>query len=432
MGKLRAAEINGQTSAAVSRPIHSDEEIKISRKLPFIPVTLRNGITIKALVDTNTSNSSVNPKVLGDMMDEDVKFESVDKTIYTRVGEDIRVKETAELTLSVANNPSVQHNFDVVDFPTADMILGYDFVKNKKAVLNFERGSLSLKIGNVQAEVEEGSKTDFVTAEENIFRGPVDNDLSKNTGNIVDEEEGSMVTPVMGEKTTPRDCIGKDAECQTEGLEESLRIEEKEKVEERYTDGKTDRLMQDAQSQTVNEEESLLLEKQASQNEREEMSTQECLQEEIIEHSQEEHVTKDALGQTEKLWAPELEGEETTTTKHVVEEALKPLSKEKEELTPLPETMDKNKENRQNTLTNFLYWVLSFIVLFIEVIFWTEIKTEPTDEKYGFPNCAHKQEKVTASRDKETATRYPSWLGKNFKYRRKLIWDTQPQYTKSE
>ena len=190
--------------------------------------------------------------------------------------------------------------------------------------------------------------------------------------------------------------------------------------------------MQDAQSQTVDEEESLLLEKQAAQKEREEMSTQKCLESETMKHSQEEQVLKDALGQTEKLWAPELEDKETTTTKHVVEGALKPLSKEKEELAPLPETVDKNKENRQNALTDCLYWILSFVVLFFEVIFGTEIKTKPTDERYGFPNCVLKQDKVTASRTKETATKYPTWLKKNFKYRRKLMWDTQLQDTKSE
>ena len=153
------AEFHGQSSAEISRPAQSNEEPKNSRNLPFVPVKLCNGIVIKALVDTNSTNSSINPKIVNDMRDEDVKILSTDKTIHMRDGKTTSVNETAELTLTVDNNPAVQHNFNVVNVPLADMVLGYDFIEDKKAMMKFGRGGLSLELKNVQTKMEKEVKT---------------------------------------------------------------------------------------------------------------------------------------------------------------------------------------------------------------------------------------------------------------------------------
>ena len=94
--------------------------------------------------------------------------------------------------------------------------------------------------------------------------------------------------------------------------------------------------------------------------------------------------------------------------------------------------MQENRENKQNILTDLVYLVLSYIILFLQMVFFGGLKTNSTDKQPSLSHFTLNQKNVEVGVGKETATKYPTYLQKNFKYRRKLILDIQLQNTKSE
>ena len=188
-----------------------------------VPVRLSNGTTIRALVDTGTANSSVNPRVVDNLMGkEEVKLLPVNKTLHRRDGNTLSVEEMAQLTITVADNPAVQHNFDVIDIPTADMILGYDFIDDKDAILQFGSKGLSLKIKSDQNKVPKESP-DVLKTEESDFDKPVDIKHLVNDKESGKEKKSNVVTPVIlevrvKEKSEDTDNLRKPVQSQTVSL----------------------------------------------------------------------------------------------------------------------------------------------------------------------------------------------------------------------